>query len=70
MRLPYRSYACNRATFESFLELEAPASSGRKLVAFVTNPFHHTNTTAITDVRKANPIPHHAGAAAVLIETV
>ena len=51
--LPYRAYETNRATFESFLQV--PAGSIEQLreapgfAAVVTNPMHHTNSTAITD---------------------
>jgi len=47
VRLSYLSYATNAATFDSFL---LPQDFNEmKLVAVVTNPFHHTNSTAITD---------------------
>ncbi len=45
VRLSYRSYRCNRHTFESFLQ----AGDGKKLVGVVVNPMHHTNSTSITD---------------------
>jgi acyl-CoA synthetase (AMP-forming)/AMP-acid ligase II len=45
VRLPYRSYAANRATFESFLEIR----DGDLFAQIVVNPMHHTNSTAITD---------------------
>ena len=43
--LSYRSYAVNRATFESFLGI-AP---DQRLAAVLANPLHHTNSTAISD---------------------
>eukprot|EP00927_Polykrikos_kofoidii_P050450 TRINITY_DN44366_c0_g1_i1.p1 TRINITY_DN44366_c0_g1~~TRINITY_DN44366_c0_g1_i1.p1 ORF type:complete len:621 (-),score=96.03 TRINITY_DN44366_c0_g1_i1:96-1958(-) len=46
VELTYSSYETNRATFEQFLELE---DSTRLFTAVVTNPMHHTNSTAITD---------------------
>lgn len=51
VRLSYRSYRCNRATFESFLE----AGEGKRLVAVVVNPLHHTNSTAISDWAMRKP---------------
>jgi len=45
VRLPYRSYAANRRTFESFLRIRATDS----FAPLVVNPMHHTNSTAITD---------------------
>ncbi len=50
-QLPYRSYRCNRATFEAFLH----AGAGKRLVAVVVNPMHHTNSTAITDWAMRKP---------------
>ena len=47
MKLTYGSYACNQRTFEQFLQLEDRAAT--TFAPFVANPFHHTNTTAITD---------------------
>eukprot|EP00962_Isochrysis_galbana_P034825 scaffold11854_cov104-Isochrysis_galbana.AAC.2 len=52
VRLPYRSYACNRATFESFLGAEEPATP---LVCVAVNPLHHTNSTAICDWTMRRP---------------
>lgn len=46
VKLSFGSYVCNRATFEQFLDCEDPATA---LGGVVTNPFHHTNSTAITD---------------------
>eukprot|EP00629_Pelagomonadales_sp_RCC1024_P017864 CAMPEP_0119278220 /NCGR_PEP_ID=MMETSP1329-20130426/18710_1 /TAXON_ID=114041 /ORGANISM="Genus nov. species nov., Strain RCC1024" /LENGTH=316 /DNA_ID=CAMNT_0007278723 /DNA_START=112 /DNA_END=1058 /DNA_ORIENTATION=- len=46
VQLSYGAYDCNRATFEQFLDCADPAVA---LDAVVTNPFHHTNSTAITD---------------------
>ncbi|HUV38733.1 MAG TPA: class I adenylate-forming enzyme family protein [Planctomycetota bacterium] len=45
VRLTYRNYVTNRATFESFLCV-AP---GDRFAPLVVNPLHHTNSTAITD---------------------
>lgn len=44
--LPYRSYATNRPTFESFLGLEDPAL---RFTPVLVNPLHHTNSTALSD---------------------
>ena len=47
----YRSYATNRQTFESFLDLKA-----EDRVAFmIVNPLHHANATAITDLALSRP---------------
>eukprot|EP00928_Gymnodinium_smaydae_P062401 TRINITY_DN46279_c0_g1_i1.p1 TRINITY_DN46279_c0_g1~~TRINITY_DN46279_c0_g1_i1.p1 ORF type:complete len:640 (+),score=129.68 TRINITY_DN46279_c0_g1_i1:65-1921(+) len=46
VELAYRSYDCNRSTFEQFLTVEDAATP---FTAVVTNPMHHTNSTAITD---------------------
>lgn len=46
VRLPYSSYACNRASFEQFLGFE---DGEKPLVVSLTNPMHHTNSTAISD---------------------
>ena len=51
VRLSYKAYSCNRATFEAFLE----AGEGKELVAVVVNPMHHTNSTAITDWAMRKP---------------
>ena len=51
VRLSYRSYRCNRATFESFLQ----AGEGKRLVAVVVNPLHHTNSTSISDWAMRKP---------------
>jgi len=45
VRLPYRSYATNRDTFESFLQVGAQD----ELALLIVNPLHHTNSTAFTD---------------------
>ena len=45
VRLPYRSYATNRRTFESFLCIADDAA----FAPLAVNPLHHTNSTAITD---------------------
>ena len=50
--LPYRAYDTNRATFEQFLLVppaSAPDAPAADFTAVVTNPMHHTNSTAITD---------------------
>ena len=44
VQLSYKSYACNAATFDAFLQAE-----GKALTAVVVNPLHHTNSTSITD---------------------
>lgn len=46
VRLTYGNYACNRSTFEQFLQLQDPA---KILVPIAVNPLHHTNSTSITD---------------------
>lgn len=45
VRLSYGAYSANRATFEDFLQV----GDDSLLECVVTNPFHHTNSTAITD---------------------
>ena len=45
VRLPYRSYATNRSTFESFLGV-GPEDA---LSLLIVNPMHHTNSSAMTD---------------------
>ena len=45
VRLPYRSYAANRGSFESFLEIR----EADRFAPIIVNPMHHTNSTAITD---------------------
>ena len=46
--LSYGAYDTNRATFEDFLQVPAEGAPGTfELV--VTNPMHHTNSTAVTD---------------------
>ena len=45
VQLAYRSYDCNRSTFEAFLEV--PAALPLTLV--LANPLHHTNSTAMSD---------------------
>ena len=51
VRLPYRAYATNRATFEQFLQVDPAARFG----VFIVNPMHHTNSTAITDWAMRRP---------------
>ena len=45
VQLPYRSYAANRATFETLLDIRPDD----RFAVVVVNPLHHTNSTAITD---------------------
>lgn len=52
VRLSYGAYACNAATFDSFLGLADPALRLRALLA---NPLHHTNSTAIADWAMRRP---------------
>ena len=52
VRLSYGSYACNAATFDAFLHLADPAL---RLRALLTNPLHHTNSTAIADWATRRP---------------
>ena len=47
--LPYSAYETNRATFESFLQVPDASADAPGFAALVTNPMHHTNSTAITD---------------------
>jgi len=54
VQLSYRSYKCNRSTFESFLE----AGEGKMLVPVVVNPLHHTNSTSLTDWALRKPGAH------------
>jgi len=42
----FRAFACNRATFENFLQLEDPATPATFVII---NPLHHTNSSAISD---------------------
>jgi len=51
VRLPYRSYAANRATFETLLDIRPDDS----FAVVVVNPLHHTNSTAITDWAMRRP---------------
>jgi len=57
VRLSYASYACNRATFESFL---GAADASTPLLCVAVNPLHHTNSTAICDwaVRRPGAVLH------------
>lgn len=52
VRLSYGAYVANRGTFEEFL-----AVGDNALECVVTNPFHHTNSTAITDWCLRRPGP-------------
>ncbi|MDX9981732.1 MAG: AMP-binding protein, partial [Lentisphaeria bacterium] len=45
VQLPYRSYAANRDTFETLLDIRPED----RLALLVVNPLHHTNSTALTD---------------------
>ena len=45
VQLPYRSYAANRTTFETLLDIRPDD----RFAVVVVNPLHHTNSTAITD---------------------
>jgi acyl-CoA synthetase (AMP-forming)/AMP-acid ligase II len=58
VQLPYRAYACNRATFEDFLGI-APQD---RFAVLIVNPLHHTNSTAISDwaLRRAGTHLHLA----------
>jgi len=56
VRLSYRAYQCNRATFESFLGFDENPSL--RFVPFLANPSHHTNTTAISDWALRRPGSH------------
>lgn len=58
VQLAYSAYRCNRHTFEDFLH----AGDGKRLLAVVVNPMHHTNSTAIVRARRrlpARPRPAH-----------
>jgi len=54
VKLPYRSYITNQATFESFLQI-TPASS---FTPVLVNPLHHTNSTAFSDWAMRRPGSH------------
>jgi acyl-CoA synthetase (AMP-forming)/AMP-acid ligase II len=54
VRLPYRAYETNRATFEQFLDVRPE----HNFAVLVVNPFHHTNSTAITDWAMRRPGSH------------
>jgi len=45
VKLPYRAYDTNRMTFETMMMCKGDDKMG----FLVTNPMHHTNSTAITD---------------------
>jgi len=51
VRLTYGAYACNRSTFENFLRI----GDEQQLVALLTNPLHHTNSTALADWAMRRP---------------
>ncbi len=55
VRLSYQNYVTNRATFESFLLLEDPAS---RFTPILANPLHHTNSTALSDWALRRPGTH------------
>lgn len=46
VQLSYANYACNRATFESFLGYEDPSEA---LTCVLVNPLHHSNSSALSD---------------------
>ena len=48
VKLPYRAYRANRATFEDFLRVPAEGEAG-SFAVILANPLHHTNSTAISD---------------------
>lgn len=54
VRLPYRAYRCNRATFQQLLDI----SPEDKFAVLIVNPMHHTNSTAITDWAMRRPGSH------------
>ncbi|MHC4873319.1 MAG: AMP-binding protein [Planctomycetota bacterium] len=54
VRLPYRSYECNRQTFEHFLQIKPQD----KFALCCVNPLHHTNSTAVTDWALRRPGTH------------
>lgn len=54
VKLPYRAYETNKNTFETMLDL----SDNDKTGFLVTNPMHHTNSTAITDWALRRPGSH------------
>jgi len=54
VRLSYRNYAANRATFESFLRV----AEGDAFAPLIVNPLHHTNSTAFTDWAMRRPRTH------------
>ena len=55
VKLSYNAYKTNRETFDGFLQ-----TTSKGLIAVVTNPLHHTNSTSITDwaLRKPNARLH------------
>ena len=56
VNLAYSAYCCNRLTFEQFLQVEEHPAT--RFCPVVTNPFHHTNTTAVTDWALRRPGSH------------
>jgi len=58
VRLSYSNYAVNAATFDGFLlgsDRYDGDHSADTLACFVTNPLHHTNSTAVTDWAMRRP---------------
>ena len=58
VRLTYSNYAVNAATFEGFLlggDRHDGDHSADALACLVTNPLHHTNSTAVTDWAMRRP---------------
>ncbi|MEW6665143.1 MAG: class I adenylate-forming enzyme family protein [Thermodesulfobacteriota bacterium] len=54
VELPYRAYRVNRLTFESFLEIRPHD----RFSVLIVNPFHHSNSSAITDWAMRRPGTH------------
>eukprot|EP01039_Chlorochromonas_danica_P010169 gene10169-11253_t len=57
VKLTYDNYACNRSTFEVFLDLK---DLSVQFVPVVVNPMHHTNSTSLTDwaLRRPHSLLH------------
>jgi acyl-CoA synthetase (AMP-forming)/AMP-acid ligase II len=51
VRLPYRAYRTNQATFEKLLDI----SPEDRFAVLIVNPMHHTNSTALTDWAMRRP---------------
>lgn len=54
VELPHRAYQVNRLTFESFLEIRPHD----RFAVLIVNPFHHSNSSAITDWAMRRPGTH------------